>query len=74
MKIGDRVKLNDPMSDTLYGQIMDKIEPSCKCKGKGEWLIKFNDVVGYRKINRNDSRLELVEPMEIKKTDFTHKM
>ena len=57
MKIGDKVKFEDPLNDTLIGTIIDKITPSCKCKGQGEWVIDFEDY-GKRSIKLNDVRLK----------------
>ena len=56
MKIGDKVKFEDPLNDTLIGTIIDKITPSCKCKGQGEWVIDFEGY-GKRSIKVSDIRL-----------------
>ena len=55
MKIGDKVKLEDPINGTLIGIIIDKITPSCKCKGSGEWVVDFEDH-GKRSIKVKNSK------------------
>ena len=42
MTIGDKVIFEDPLNDTLIGEIVDKNQPRCKCKGKGHWLVDFD--------------------------------
>ena len=57
MKIGDKVKLEDPINGTLIGIIIDKITPSYKCKGSGEWVVDFEDH-GKRSIKVKNSKLK----------------
>ena len=57
MNLGDKVKFEDPLGETLYGVIKDKIVPRCKCKGKGEFMIDFNGVT--KRIKIGDNRLTL---------------
>jgi hypothetical protein len=57
MNIGDRVKLEDTFSETLYGVIINKEVPRCKCKGKGEFTVDFNGDI--KKIKIDDKRLTL---------------
>jgi hypothetical protein len=57
MNIGDRVKLEDTFSKTLYGVIINKEVPRCKCKGKGEFTVDFNGDI--KKIKIDDKRLTL---------------
>tara|TARA_R110000822_G_scaffold130828_6_gene267515 strand:+ start:395 stop:577 length:183 start_codon:yes stop_codon:yes gene_type:complete len=60
MKIGDNVIFEDPLSETLYGIIINKEVPRCKCKGMGEWNIDFNGEI--KKIKIGDKRLNLYNP------------
>jgi hypothetical protein len=60
MKIGDTVIFEDPLSETLYGIIINKEVPRCKCKGKGKWSIDFNGEI--KKIKIGDKRLSLYIP------------
>jgi len=70
MKIGDKVKFEDPLNDTLIGTIIDKITPSCKCKGRGEWVINFEGY-GKRSIKLNDVRLtKIANKTEVNKLGF----
>jgi len=67
MKIGDKVIFEDPLSETLYGIIITKEVPRCKCKGKGEWVIDFNEYEPpvsseIKKIKIGDKRLSLYTP------------
>lgn len=59
MKVGDRVKLADPLLSTEYGVIIDKEYFGCKCKGNGRWLVDFNGEI--KKIKIGDERLVLSE-------------
>jgi hypothetical protein len=62
MEIGDNVKFEDSFSNTMYGIIVSKQVPKCKCKGMGTWLIDFNGEI--KKVKIGDIRLSLhdIEP------------
>jgi hypothetical protein len=53
MNIGDKVIFNDPFSDTLNGEIIDVVRPSCKCKGKGHYVVDFGGFTKNIKIDDN---------------------
>ncbi len=57
MKIGDKVKFEDTFSDTMYGIIVSKEVPRCKCKGMGKWVVDFNGETKY--IKEGDPRLSI---------------
>ena len=57
MNIGDKVKFEDPFSDTLIGEIVSINRPKCKCKGKGYYVVDFGDFTKNIKID--DDRLSL---------------
>jgi hypothetical protein len=50
MEIGDKVKFEDSFSNTVYGIIVGKEIPRCKCKGMGKWIVDFNGETKYIKI------------------------
>jgi hypothetical protein len=54
MEIGDNVKFEDHFS-TMYGIIVSKLVPKCKCKGLGKWVIDFNGEI--RQVKIGDIRL-----------------
>ena len=62
MNIGDKVKFEDPFSDTLIGEIVSINRPRCKCKGMGHYIIDFGTETKQIKID--DKRLSLynIEP------------
>lgn len=62
MNIGDKVKFEDPFSDTLIGEIVSINRPKCKCKGKGYYVVDFGSYTKQIKID--DKRLSLynIEP------------
>ena len=62
MNIGDSVKYVDPLSDTLYGVIVDKKTPRCKCKGGSYWIIDFNGETKQIKVDDNRLSLHNIEP------------
>jgi hypothetical protein len=49
MEIGNNVKFEDHFF-TMYGTIVNKIVPRCKCKGMGKWVIDFNGEIKQVKI------------------------
>jgi len=53
MKIGDTVIFNDPTIGTLNGKIINVIIPSCKCKGKGHYVVDFDGFTKNIKIDDN---------------------
>jgi hypothetical protein len=57
MNIGDKVKFEDPFSETKTGVIISIIKPRCKCKGKGHYVVDFGDFTKNIKID--DNRLSL---------------
>jgi hypothetical protein len=50
MKIGDKVKFEYTTSNVMYGTIVSKEVPRCKCKGIGKWVIDFNGETKHIKI------------------------
>jgi hypothetical protein len=58
MKIGDKVKLEDPLMNTLIGEIIDKEISRCKCS-KSKWVIDFNGET--QKISVDSKKLSLHE-------------
>lgn len=58
MKIGDKVKLEDPLNDTLIGTIIDKEISRCKCS-KSKWVIDFNGET--QKVSVGSKKLSLYE-------------
>ena len=60
MKIGDKVIFEDPFNGTLIGTIIDKDVPSCKCKGRGYWIVDFGE--SGKRIKIGDKRLSLYIP------------
>lgn len=58
MKIGDKVKFEDPFNNTIFGKIVDKKQPKCKCKGMSKWVIDFGEY-GVNEVKENDKRLFL---------------
>ena len=54
MEIGDKVRINDPISGILYGYILEKRVPRCKCKGMGEWVIMLE--------NETTKRIKIGDP------------
>lgn len=50
MEIGDKVKFEGGSSNFMYGTIVNKIVPRCKCKGMGKWVIDFNGEIKQVKI------------------------
>ena len=57
MNIGDKVKFEDPFSETLIGEIVSVNKPKCKCKGLGHYIVDFD--VETRQIKLGDERLSL---------------
>ena len=57
MTIGDKVRLEDPFSDTLVGEIVDIKRPRCKCKGMGHYVVDFGGET--KEIKIDDKRLNL---------------
>ena len=55
MTIGDKVRFEDPFSDTLIGEIVNIKRPRCKCKGKGYYIVDFGGVT--KEIKIDDKRL-----------------
>lgn len=64
MEVGDSVVFEDPFSETLYGVIISKIVPRCKCKGIGEWVVDFGGVEKRVKIDDKRLRLNKIEPQK----------
>jgi hypothetical protein len=58
MKIGDKVKLEDPLMETLVGEIVDKEISRCKCS-KSKWIIDFNGET--QKVSVGSKKLSLYE-------------
>ena len=67
MTIGDKVRFEDPFSDTLIGEIVNIKRPRCKCKGKGYYIVDFGGET--REIRIEDKRLSLYS-MEPNKTSL----
>jgi hypothetical protein len=65
MTIGDKVRFEDPFSDTLIGEIVNIKRPRCKCKGMGYYIVDFGGATIEIKIE--DKRLSLysMEPNKI---------
>ena len=65
MTIGDKVRFEDPFSDTLIGEIVNIKRPRCKCKGQGYYIVDFGGET--REIRIEDKRLSLysMEPNKI---------
>ena len=57
MNIGDKVKFEDPFSETLIGEIVSVNKPKCKCKGLGHYIVDFDGET--RQIKLGDERLSL---------------
>jgi hypothetical protein len=70
MTIGDKVKFEDPFSDTLFGEIILIKRPRCKCKGMGHYIVDFGD--DTKEIKIGDKRLSLYS-MEPNKTSLGFK-
>lgn len=70
MTIGDKVRLEDPFSDTLVGKIVGIKRPRCKCKGMGHYIVDFGD--DTKEIKIGDKRLSLYS-MEPNKTSLGFK-
>jgi hypothetical protein len=57
MNVGDKVKFEDPFSETLIGEIVSVNKPKCKCKGLGHYIVDFDGET--RQIKLGDERLSL---------------
>lgn len=62
MVIGDKVRFEDPFSETLIGEIIGVNRPRCKCKGKGYYVVDFGSETKQIKIDDNRLSLYNMEP------------
>lgn len=80
MKIGDRVKYESDAHINngrkyVYGIIVSDITPTCRCKGRGEWVVSFDDLDGQNiPVSKRGTKLTLVEEMGITQNIEIHKL